>query len=70
MAMCSTPGPASGFSPIPYPFAEQGERSRFGYNSLFNNITQQLANSRDVNAELGTPFKVTDKNSWGIPNVG
>ena len=44
--------------------------ARFGYNSLFNNITQQLAGSRDVNAELGTPFKVTDKNSWGIPNIG
>ena len=37
--------------------------ARFGYNSLFNNITQQLANSRNVNAELGTPFKVTDPNS-------
>ena len=44
--------------------------ARFGYNSLFNNITQQLAGSRDVNTELGTPFKVTDKNSWGIPNIG
>ena len=43
--------------------------ARFGYNSLFNNITQQLAGVRDVNAELGTPFKVTDKNSWGIPNI-
>jgi len=43
--------------------------ARFGYNSLFNNITQQLAGSRDVNTELGTPFKVTDKNSWGIPNI-
>ena len=44
--------------------------ARFGYNSLFNNITQQLANVRDVNKELGTPFKVTDPNSWGIPNIG
>jgi hypothetical protein len=43
--------------------------ARFGYNSLFNNITQQLAGERDVNSELGTPFKVTDKNSWGIPNL-
>ena len=44
--------------------------ARFGYNSLFNNITQQLANVRDVNKELNTPFKVTDPNSWGIPNIG
>jgi len=44
--------------------------ARFGYNSLFNNITQQLANKRDVNKELGYPFKVTDPNSWGIPNIG
>ncbi len=43
--------------------------ARFGYNSLFNNITQQLAGKRDVNAEIGTPFKVTDPNSWGIPNI-
>ncbi|HEY2014792.1 MAG TPA: carboxypeptidase-like regulatory domain-containing protein, partial [Bryobacteraceae bacterium] len=42
---------------------------RFGYNNLFNNITQQLAGIEDVNAELGTPVKVTDKNSWGIPNI-
>jgi len=44
--------------------------ARFGYNSLFNNITQQLANVRNVNAELNTPFKVTDPNSFGIPNIG
>ncbi len=44
--------------------------ARFGYSSLFNNITQQLANVRDVNKELGTPFQVTDPNSWGIPNIG
>ncbi|MDP2998404.1 MAG: TonB-dependent receptor [Bryobacterales bacterium] len=43
--------------------------ARFGYNSLFNNITQQLANKEDVNALLGTPIKVTDPNSWGIPNI-
>ncbi len=43
--------------------------ARFGYNSLFNNITQQLAGIRDVNKELGTPVKVTDPNSWGIPNI-
>ena len=44
--------------------------ARFGYNSLFNNITQQLAGVEDVNAKLGTPVKVTDPNSWGIPNIG
>jgi len=43
--------------------------ARFGYNSLFNNITQQLAGKEDVNAELGIPVKVTDPNSWGIPNI-
>jgi hypothetical protein len=43
--------------------------ARFGYNSLFNNITQQLAGKEDVNAELGSPVKVTDPNSWGIPNI-
>jgi hypothetical protein len=43
--------------------------ARFGYNSLFNNITQQLASKEDVNAELGTPIKVTDMNSYGIPNI-
>ncbi len=44
--------------------------ARFGYNSLFNNITQQLAAKEDVNALIGTPVKVTDPNSWGIPNIG
>jgi hypothetical protein len=43
--------------------------ARFGYNSLYNNIAQQLAGVEDVNAEIGTPFKVADKNSWGIPNI-
>ncbi len=43
--------------------------ARFGYNSLFNNITQQLANVENVDSELGIPVSVTDKNSWGIPNV-
>jgi len=43
--------------------------ARFGYSSLFNNITQQLAGVEDVDAELGVPVKITDKNSWGIPNV-
>ena len=43
--------------------------ARFGYNSLFNNITQQLAGVEDVDSEMGIPVKVTDKNSWGIPNI-
>ncbi|MCX6602868.1 MAG: carboxypeptidase-like regulatory domain-containing protein, partial [Acidobacteria bacterium] len=43
--------------------------ARFGYNSLFNNITQQLAGSRDVSKEIGVPVKITDPNSWGIPSV-
>jgi hypothetical protein len=43
--------------------------ARFGYNSLFNNITQQLAGVENVDSELGVPVNVTDKNSWGIPNI-
>src|SRR5580692_1149905 len=43
--------------------------ARFGYSSLFNNITQQLANVENVDAEIGVPVAVTDKNSWGIPNI-
>jgi hypothetical protein len=43
--------------------------ARFGYNSLFNNITQQLAGVENVDSELGIPVSVTDKNSWGIPNI-
>ncbi len=42
---------------------------RFGYNSLFNNITQQLAGMENVSGRLGMPVKVTDPNSWGIPNI-
>ncbi|MGI8989483.1 MAG: TonB-dependent receptor domain-containing protein [Bryobacteraceae bacterium] len=42
---------------------------RFGYNSLFNNITQQLAGKENVDAELGIPVKVTDPNSFGTPNI-
>lgn len=49
--------------------ATKVNEARFGYNSLFNNITQQLAGKLDVNALLGTPVKVTDPNSWGIPNI-
>jgi hypothetical protein len=43
--------------------------ARFGYSSLFNNITQQLAGNEDVDSELHIPVAVTDKNSWGIPSI-
>jgi len=43
--------------------------ARFGYNSLFNNITQQLAGKENVNSELGMPVQPTDPNSYGIPNI-
>jgi len=43
--------------------------ARFGYNSLFNNITQQLAGKENVNTELGMPVSPSDPNSWGIPNI-
>ena len=49
--------------------ATKVNEARFGYNSLYNSIAQQLAGVEDVNAEIGTPVKVTDKNSWGIPNI-
>lgn len=44
--------------------------ARFGYNSLYNIIGQQLAGIEDVDAAIGIPLKITDKNSWGIPNIG
>src|SRR5260370_28458192 len=43
--------------------------ARFGYNSLFNNITQQLAGIENLDSELGIPVAVTDQNSWGLPNI-
>jgi Carboxypeptidase regulatory-like domain len=43
--------------------------ARFGYNSLYNSISQQLANIEDVDAEIGVPIAITDKSSWGIPNI-
>ena len=43
--------------------------ARFGYNSLYNIIGQQLANIENVDAEIGVPLQVTDKNSWGVPNI-
>lgn len=44
--------------------------ARFGYNSLFNVIGQQLANIEDVDAKINIPVKITDPGSWGIPNIG
>ena len=43
--------------------------ARFGYNSLYNIIGQQLAGVEDVDALIGVPVKITDPNSWGIPNI-
>jgi Carboxypeptidase regulatory-like domain/TonB dependent receptor len=43
--------------------------ARFGYNSLFNNITQQLAGVEDVDKAIGVPVAITDPNSWGVPNI-
>jgi hypothetical protein len=43
--------------------------ARFGYSSMFNNITQQLAGKENVNTELGMPVSPTDPNSYGIPNI-
>ena len=66
----STPGPASGcVSNVRTLSPTKVNEARFGYNSLFNNITQQLAGIENVDAEIGVPVKVTDKNSWGIPNI-
>lgn len=42
---------------------------RFGYSSIYNNISQELAGTLNVNEKLNTPIKVTDPNSWGIPDV-
>jgi hypothetical protein len=42
---------------------------RFGYNSMFNNVSQELAGVENVNEKIGTAVKVTDPNSWGVPNI-
>jgi hypothetical protein len=42
---------------------------RFGYNYLFNNITQELAGVENPNEVIGTSVKVTDPNSWGVPDI-
>jgi hypothetical protein len=49
--------------------ATRVNEARFGYNSLFNVIGQQLAGIEDVDAAIGVPFKITDPSSWGIPNI-
>ena len=49
--------------------ANKVNEARFGYNSLFNNITQQLAGTENVDEEIGVPVTISDKNSWGIPNI-
>ena len=65
-----TAGQASGFLPIRACFSSSKVNEfRFGYNSLFNNISQELANVENVNEKLNTPIKVTDPNSWGIPDI-
>jgi hypothetical protein len=43
---------------------------RVGYNSMFNNITTELAGVENVNEKLNTSIKVDDPNSWGIPDIG
>jgi Carboxypeptidase regulatory-like domain/TonB dependent receptor len=49
--------------------ATKVNEARFGYNSLYNIIGQQLAGVEDVDALLGVPLKVSDPNSWGVPNI-
>ncbi len=41
---------------------------RFGYNTLTNNSSQELAGKRDVVKELGLPYS-TGPASWGIPAI-
>ena len=48
--------------------ATKVNEARFGYNSLYNVISQELANKEDVSAQIGIPVKV-DPGSWGIPNI-
>jgi len=50
--------------------ATQVNELRIGYNSMFNNITTELAGIENVNEKLNTSIQVTDPNSWGIPNIG
>jgi hypothetical protein len=44
--------------------------ARFGYNSFFNSLGRELANSRDVVTELGIPgVSPGPPISWGIPSI-
>jgi hypothetical protein len=44
--------------------------ARFGYNSFFNSLGRELANSRDVVAELKIPgVSLGPPISWGIPSI-
>lgn len=44
--------------------------ARFGYNSFFNSLGRELANSRDVVTELGIPgISPGPPISWGIPSI-
>jgi hypothetical protein len=41
--------------------ATKVNEARFGYNSLFNNITQQLAGTENVDAEIGVPVTISQE---------
>jgi hypothetical protein len=44
--------------------------ARFGYNSFFNSLGRELANTRDVVTELGIPgITPGPPISWGIPSI-
>jgi hypothetical protein len=44
--------------------------ARFGYNTFFNSLGRELANSRDVVTELGIPgITPGPPISWGIPSI-
>src|SRR6185503_15133715 len=42
---------------------------RTGYTTLFNIIGQELAEKRNVNAELNFPITLSNPQSWGVPNI-
>src|SRR5712691_5109822 len=43
---------------------------RFGYITLINNSSQELAGKRDVVKELALPFSTPNPQDWGIPAIG
>ncbi len=50
--------------------ASMVNEARFGYNSFFNSLGRELANSRDVVSELKIPgIEPGPPISWGIPNI-